>query len=689
MNITENGLHLVFRFQEGKAAGLLHFSCEPMGKEVKEEDAHVYTLAELQASGFNQNDHHGNKHTGCSPSLLMTYRGHKDYRNEYGRKLEIIQEYEGLRLITHMQFYDGIQVVKFTNEVVNESERNYDIEYLSSFCLTGLTQEGRQSRDKNSILYIPHNTWLGEAQWKRYTLNELGYDVLNSFSMKRISIQNTGSWACVDYLPMGAYYNTETDRTLTWQIETSASWHWEVSDIRGELYVKAAGPTYQENGFVKKLKPGESFRSVPCVAASCKGEFQGTIAELTKYRRRIRRKNTDNERLPVIFNDYMNCLMGDPTTEVLKPLIDSAASAGCEYFCVDCGWYSDGNWWDGVGEWLPSGERFPNGIEEVIQYIRDKGMIPGLWLELEVMGMNCPMVQRVPKDWFFMRNGEPIIDHCRYQLDFRNPQVQEYAGGVIKRLVEEYGVGYIKMDYNIDSGVGTDHEADSAGEGLLAHTRAYLTWLDGIFETYPDLIIENCSSGGMRMEYSMLSRHSIQSVTDQTNYIKMAAIAANCATACTPEQAAIWSYPLTKGTEEEAIFNMVNAMLFRIHQSGYLGQIAKERMDAVTEGIRIYKDIREDIREGIPYWPTGLASMSDEYISYSLICENKQYIAVWRTGGEGEKRFVIPLTGVRGKIRDVSCIYPKQKETVYEYTAEGLEVSLLPKSARLFLAVRE
>lgn len=689
MNILENGIHLVLKLKEGEPAGLLHFSCGPMKKEVKEEDAHVYTLAELQASGFNQNDHHGNKHTGCSPSLLMTYTGHKDYRNEFGRKLEIVQEYEGLKLITHIQFYDSIQAVKFENEVINNSERSFAIEYLSSFSFTGLTEHGKQARDKSSILYIPHNTWFGEAQWKKYSLNELGYDVVNTFSMKRISIQNTGSWSCVDYLPMGSYYNTETDRSLTWQIETSGSWQWEISDIRNELYVKISGPTYQENGFIKKLEQGESFLSVACVVSSCEGEFQGTIAELTKYRRRVRRKNEDNEKLPVIFNDYMNCLMGDPTTDILKPLIDSAAASGCEYFCVDCGWYSDGNWWDGVGEWLPSEKRFPGGIEEIIQYIRNKGMIPGLWLELEVMGINCPMVQKVSQNWFFMRNGEPIIDHCRYQLDFRNQEVQEFATNVIQRLVQEYGVGYIKMDYNIDTGVGTDYQADSAGEGLLSHTRAYLKWIDGIFARYPDLIIENCSSGGMRMEYSMLSRHSIQSVTDQTDYIKMAVIAANCATACTPEQAAIWSYPLVEGTEEEAIFNMVNAILFRIHQSGYLGQIAKERMDAVVEGIECYKNIREDIKEGIPYWPTGLASMSDEYLSYSLVNGKKQYIAVWRTGGEGQKNFLIPLKGVGGKVKDVNCIYPSKKETVFSYHSEQLNVSLLPKSARLFLVTRE
>ena len=98
--------------------------------------------------------------------------------------------------------------------------------------------------------------------------------------------------------------------------------------------------------------------------------FDNAMGELTKYRRKIRRPNEDNEKLGVIFNDYMNCLFGDPTTEKLLPLIDAAAEAGCEYFCIDAGWYSKGEWWDGVGQWLPSKERFPGGIKEVLNYIR-------------------------------------------------------------------------------------------------------------------------------------------------------------------------------------------------------------------------------------------------------------------------------------------------------------------------------
>ena len=107
------------------------------------------------------------------------------------------------------------------------------------------------------------------------------------------------------------------------------------------------------------------------------GSFDKAMGELTKYRRKIRRRNKDNQRLAVIFNDYMNCLWGDPTAEKEFPLVDAAAEAGCEYFCIDAGWYADGFWWDEVGEWKESRKRFPNGVKEVADYIRKKGMI--LW----------------------------------------------------------------------------------------------------------------------------------------------------------------------------------------------------------------------------------------------------------------------------------------------------------------------
>ena len=150
-----------------------------------------------------------------------------------------------------------------------------------------------------------------------------------------------------------------------------------------------SGPTEIQSHWSKNLKPGDSFTTVPVAVGVGHDDFEEAIGTLTKYRRKIRRPNKDNENLPVIFNDYMNCLFGDPTTEKEFPLVDAAEKAGCEYFVIDAGWYADGNWWDSVGEWQESKKRFPNGVREVTDYIRSKGMIPGVWLELEVMGINC------------------------------------------------------------------------------------------------------------------------------------------------------------------------------------------------------------------------------------------------------------------------------------------------------------
>jgi alpha-galactosidase len=84
---------------------------------------------------------------------------------------------------------------------------------------------------------------------------------------------------------------------------------------------------------------------------------------------------------------------------------------------------------------------------------------------------------------------------------------------------------------------------ESFGQGLLEHNRAHLGWLDSILKRYPDLLIENCGSGGGRMDYAMLSRLQLQSMTDQEDYLKLPAILVGASAAVLPEQLAIWFIP--------------------------------------------------------------------------------------------------------------------------------------------------
>ena len=696
IHINENQISFVLEIDDNNEAKLLHFSALPFNeKDITSRSGTLgFRLVEVNISGLDRPlERHGNKYIVTSPGYRLKFKDFKDTGNQLGRKLEIVtfDEDTGLEVVSHFQFYNGISVARTWTTVTNNGNDDVTLEYVSSFALTGIEKEGLLSQDEKMSLKVCHNSWQRELQWQEYTLPQLGIELCQPLkeqhSSKVIGFTNVGNWSAKEYIPMGYLENKETNSAIFWQIEHNGSWHWEISDQEGHLYLQLSGPSEIESHWSKNLKTGETFCSVPCAVGVCTGGFDYAMGELTKYRRKIRRRNRDNETLAVIFNDYMNCLWGDPTTEKEIPLIDAAAEAGCEYFCIDAGWYDKGFWWDGVGQWQESKERFPNGLKEVTDYIRSKNMIPGVWLELEVMGIKCPMVNEVCDDtWFFTRHGKRIHDRSLYQLDFRNPKVIAHANEVIDRLVSQYGVGYIKMDYNIEPGIGTEYNADSVGDGLLEHERAYLSWLDSIFKKYPKLIIENCSSGGLRMDYAMLSRYSIQSTSDQDDYKRYCTISANAPSALCPEQAAVWSYPMVSGDKEEVVFNMINAMMLRIHQSGHLVNIEPDRKALVKEAIDVYKTMRKDIKNALPFWSLGTSCFSDEWVSLGLKTEDTAYLAVWRRESSKDT-CVLPIEFLRGKNAEISCIYPSFNEEDFAFNKNAGTVSVkLSKnySARLF-----
>lgn len=362
IRLNENGLHLLLEITEERDVRLLHFGAVPFDEStVRDGQKAGFRLLELQLSGEDRAEYHGRTHRATYPGLRMRYETHRDSRTEPGRKLEVElrDPATGLKAVQHFQFYDGVQTARCWATLANEGEAEADVEYVSSFALTGLDKEGERDRDEKMVLTLAHNGWQSELQWRSYTLPELGLSHLIDRTSKRVSCSNTGSWSASEHLPMAVLENREAGTSLFWQIEHNGSWHWEIIDQVDRLTLLASGPTEHDNHWWVRLRPGQQFASVPVAVGAVAGGFEEAIGQLTAYRRKIRRPNADNRELRIIFNDYMNCLWGDPTTAKLLPLIDAAAEAGCEYFCIDAGWYAVGEWWDGVGEWLPSSERFP------------------------------------------------------------------------------------------------------------------------------------------------------------------------------------------------------------------------------------------------------------------------------------------------------------------------------------------
>ncbi|MEV0388416.1 glycoside hydrolase family 36 protein [Nonomuraea sp. NPDC050643] len=504
--------------------------------------------------------------------------------------------------------------------------------------------------------------WLGESRWTREPLRaavpDLGLAAHGQDGRGVLAVTSTGTWSTGGRLPTGGLIDRDGGRAWLWQIEHNGAWRWEVGERLDGPYVALLGPTDLDHQWQHRLEPGESFTTVP-VSVAVSGEgLEGAAAALTAHRRAIVRPHPDRERLPVVFNDYMNTLMGDPTTAKLLPLIDAAAGAGAEVFCVDAGWYDDGGaWWDSVGEWQPSQTRFPRGIEEVLGHIRELGMVPGLWLEPEVIGVRSPMADKLPPEAFLQRGGVRLAEHGRHHLDLRHPRAVAHLDQVVDRLVEELGVGYFKLDYNIDPGAGTDLAAGSAGDGLLAHNRAHLAWLDGVLERHPGLILENCASGAMRMDYAMLSRLHLQSTSDQQDFRRYPPIAVAAPMSVLPEQAANWAYPQPDMSDEELAFALCTGLLGRLYLSGHLDGMRPGQLEAVRDAVRVYRELRADVAGAVPLWPLGLPGWDDPWLALGLRAGDTTYLGVWRRGGAGEVR--VPLPHLAGRPVEIDVRYPR------------------------------
>ena len=134
---------------------------------------------------------------------------------------------------------------------------------------------------------------------------------------------------------------------------------------------------------------------------------------------------------------------------------------------------------------------------------------------------------------------------------------------------------------------------------------------------------------------------------------------------------------------------MVNAMLLRIHQSGHLAKLDAGRGALVKEALDVYKSIRADIKEAVPFWPLGLSQFSDEWVALGLRTEKNAYVAVWRREGSNSC-CELPLPAFRGMEKTVTCIYPSCSESRFEWQSGSGKLSVClehEKTARLFKLV--
>jgi alpha-galactosidase len=621
----------------------------------------VQPAVEILLAGEGR-DSTGSRTTGTTIGNRLRYEGHRSWEEAGWLFLEVDQRDQatGVTAVLRLSSPTGIAAVRATTSVCNEGVDPLVLQAVSSWCLGGLLAT-EEIDDACSL--IGATEWLTEGRWQITPLRpgampDISLAAHGASPRGRLARSSTGGWSSGTSAPVAGLLASQPGRVFLWQIEHNGSWEWECNEQLAGVALALSGPRDDAHGWSVELGPGDAFESVPVALALGSSGFDAATAAVTAYRRALRSQHADRDRLPLIFNDYMNTIHGNPTSAALSPLVEAAAKVGAEIFCIDAGWYDDGgDWWDSVGEWTPSTRRFEDGLGAVLDHIRSLGMTPGLWLEPEVIGVRSPMADVLPDDAFFQRYGRRLREHGRFHLDLRHPAARSHLDGVVDRLIDQMGVGYFKLDYNIDPGVGTDVGGESAGAGLLGHNRAYLSWLDGLLTRHPDLILENCASGGLRSDYALLSRLHLQSTSDQQDPLRYPTIAASAPMSMLPEQAASWAYPQPDMTLEEIAFTLATGLTGRFYLSGHIDKMREEQVDLVHEAVSTWRETRTWLATADPVWPGGLPGWDDPWLAAGLRRGDATRLVVTRRPGSSSS-FELVLPHLRGREVHVEQVFP-------------------------------
>lgn len=262
------------------------------------------------------------------------------------------------------------------------------------------------------------------------------------------------------------------------------------------------------------LKPGERIRTPLAVMMPWVGDQEQSQNVFRRYARdwHSPKINGENVRMPATAGDW-----GLNEKALMEHLdwIESAKKAGwpLDVYWVDAGWYGpEGNHCDDplcddcfnyVGYFDHDERRFPNGLKPVSDRAHALGMKFLLWLEHEHCWCGTPPTMEHPE--FFLGHrvmGEPLL------FNMGHPEAWQWMFDMLSTRIERYGIDILRVDHNEDplAEWNLGDEEDRQGITQIKCVMGLWKLWDSLLARFPGLIIDNCASGGRRLDIESLSR---------------------------------------------------------------------------------------------------------------------------------------------------------------------------------------
>ena len=572
---------------------------------------------------------------------------------------QIITEYKIRNIKTEhiLKYSDGDDFLTCYSKLINEGTASETIEMISSFNICAFPCVGTGLRQKDLTLHRMQSKWSMEGKLESRNFLEMNLEP----AWLRIGAESerfgqVGSMPVRRYFPWLIAEDSKYNYSIGAQLAHPASWQMEVYN-KDEKNSISGGLADREFGhWTKQLSAGESFETPRAILTVAKEDIDGIAHRLTSAQKKNLEALPQSEKeLPVIFNEYCTT-WGNPTEENMARIAQKLKGHGITYCVIDAGWHvKDGNDWSDIGDWNTNKTRFPKGLKATADKIKECGMIPGIWFEME----NCGAASEIFKNekMLLTRDGYPIQCGSRRFLDMRKPEVISYLNEKVINTLRNNGFGYLKVDYNDNIGIGCDG-AESLGEGLRQNMEASQGFFKKLRQELPDLVIENCSSGGHRLEPSMQALTSMASFSDAHECQAIPVIAANATRAILPAQSQIWAVLRKDDDDKRLHYSLANTFLGRMCLSGDIYDLSDAQWNIVDEAISLYKHCTKIISHGRNYRAGTFQKSYNELSGWQAVTrvsdDENQMLTVINT-----------FTGVTKSLK----IYLPESSSVYSITS--------------------
>lgn len=253
-----------------------------------------------------------------------------------------------------------------------------------------------------------------------------------------------------------------------------------------------------------KLHPGESIRT-PRILLVIWGE-NDRLRGHNLLRRLILehytpKLNGEPVTPPMTQNTWFTFNTGNDVTEENQiDAIHRIAPLGIEAYWLDAGWFV-GGWPSGVGTWDPKASAFPNGLRPLGDEAHKLGMKFVLWFEPERVHPESDIGKTHPEFVLKHGGGDGLFN-------LGDEKARVWLTDYLSSRIKKWGVDIYRNDFNIDP-LRFWRAADAPDRQGMTEIRyiegLYQMW-DDLIERNPGLAIDNCASGGRRIDFEISRR---------------------------------------------------------------------------------------------------------------------------------------------------------------------------------------